>query len=144
MPASQWILEASKRRPLQPISGNGVSKDIRKTKTTEGRKPTERQLNALISLRAREESEVAMAKSDAARVELGEKVYKYVLTLEERLNNKWEEKWCDVIIVIEEKNRLIESKINSLEVENRELHQIVNKLKISRTGGGKVTPRAEL
>ena len=122
MPASQWASESSKRKPLQPISGNGVSKDIRKIKTIEGRKPTERQLNALISLRAWEESEVVMTKSDAVRVELGEKVYKYVLALEERLNNKWEEKLCDVIIVMEEKNRLTESKINSLEVENRELH----------------------
>ena len=144
VPASQWASEASKRRPLQPISGNGVSKDIRKTKTTEGRKPTERQLNALISLRAREESEAAMAKSDAARVELGEKVYEYVLALEERLNNKWEEKLCDAITAMEEKNRLTESKINSLEAENRELYQIVNELKTSRTGGGKVAPRAEL
>ena len=85
-----------------------------------------------------------MVKSNTARVELREKVYKYILTLEERLNNKWEEKLCDIIIVIEEKNRLIKSKINSLEAENRELHQIVNKLKTSRTGGGKVIFRAEL
>ena len=70
----------------------------------------------------REESEAVITKSDTARIKLGEKVYKYVLTLKERLNNKWEEKLCDVIIIIEEKNRLIESKINSLEVENRELH----------------------
>ena len=42
VPASQWTSEASKRRPLQPISGNRVSKDIRKTKTTEGRKPIKR------------------------------------------------------------------------------------------------------
>ena len=63
-----------------------------------------------------------MVKSDAVRVELGEKVYKYVLTLEERLNNKWEEKLFDIIIIIEEKNRFMENKINSLEAENRELH----------------------
>ena len=85
-----------------------------------------------------------MAKSDAARVELGEKVYEYVLALEERLNNKWEEKLCDAITVMEEKNRLTESKINSLEAENRELHQIVNKLKTSQTGGEKVTLKTEL
>ena len=63
-----------------------------------------------------------MAKSDTARVKLEEKVYKYVLALEERLNNKWEEKRCGVIIVIKEKNRLMKSKINSLETENRELY----------------------
>ena len=122
MPASQWASEVSKRRPLQPISGNGVSKDIRKIKTTKGRKSTERQLNALISLRAREESEVAIIKSDTARVELEEKVYKYVLTLKERLNNKWEKKLYDAIIVIKKKNRLTKNKINSLETENRELY----------------------
>ena len=42
-----------------------------------------------------------MAKSDTVRIELGEKVYKYILILEERLNNKWEEKLCDAIIVME-------------------------------------------
>ena len=42
-----------------------------------------------------------MAKSNTAHIKLGEKVYKYILTLKERLNNKWEEKLCDVIIIIE-------------------------------------------
>ena len=53
------------------------------------------------------------------------------------------ERLCDAITVIEEKNRLTDGKINSLEAENKELYHIISELKASRAGGGDITPRAE-